>query len=150
MSIHARCFVVSQTPEGRDVACQRSKGHDADKPKRERLHRTHDDGGWVWLGDAIATREEEATPVAPAARWTLGHEGAGSDDAAWVLRHGTGADTVVYETNSDLDEDDHEAAQGWGVLMLGKRHDVAVTGWTAHRPGPGTSPDYWAAEGVTE
>jgi hypothetical protein len=43
--------------------------------------------------------------------------------------------------------------------MLGKRHDVAVTFWTEHKPGPGTSPDYWiastdfaprAAEDVTE
>lgn len=57
MSTHARCWEVSQTPEGRDVACQRSKGHDPDKPKKERLHRTPDDGGWVWLGDGIATRE---------------------------------------------------------------------------------------------
>lgn len=57
MSIHARCFHVTQTPDGRDVACQRSKGHDADKPKRQRRHRTHDDGGWTWTGDEIAERE---------------------------------------------------------------------------------------------
>jgi hypothetical protein len=49
---------VTQTPDGRDVACQRSKGHDPDKPKRERRHRTPDDGGWEWTGDEIAAREE--------------------------------------------------------------------------------------------
>lgn len=58
MSTHARCFHVTQTPNGRDVTCQRSKGHDADKPKKERRHRTLDDGGWAWSGDKIATREE--------------------------------------------------------------------------------------------
>lgn len=29
-------------------------------------------------------------------RWTLGYELDGSTDAAWTLRHGAGADTVVY------------------------------------------------------
>lgn len=56
MSIHARCWEVSQDADGRDVACLRSKGHDADKPKRQRLHRDTD-RGMVWLGDAIARPE---------------------------------------------------------------------------------------------
>lgn len=61
VNIHARCFHVTQTPDGWDVSCRRSKGHDADKPKRQRVHRTLDGGGWVWVGDGIATREETSS-----------------------------------------------------------------------------------------
>jgi hypothetical protein len=77
--------------------------------------------------------------------WTLAHEAAGSDDAAWTLRHGTGADTTVYDVNATLDADDTHAARTWATATLAGHHDVTVTHWTPHRPGPGTSPAHWTA-----
>jgi hypothetical protein len=79
-------------------------------------------------------------------RWTLGYEAEGSDDAAWVLRHGAGPDTTVYEVNTDLGPDERGAVFVWATLTLDAAHDVAVGGWEPHRPGPGTAPDYWTAK----
>jgi hypothetical protein len=78
--------------------------------------------------------------------WTLVHEAAGSSDAAWVLRYGIGADTVVYETNPYLAPDDRSGAQEWGKRALASRHDTNVTDWIAYRPGPDTAPSHWIAK----
>lgn len=80
-------------------------------------------------------------------RWTLGYEMEGSTDAAWVLRHGAGADTVVYETTDRISPEDEAAAKRWAEEYLGKALEgrEADIEWEPHYPGPGTSPDYFTA-----
>lgn len=80
-------------------------------------------------------------------RWTLGYEAEGSTDAAWTLRHGAGADTIVYETAERIGPDDVETAQRWAAEYLRKTlesRDVDVE-WEPHHPGPGTAPDFYTA-----
>ncbi|MET7363198.1 hypothetical protein ABZS76_32840 [Streptomyces sp. NPDC005562] len=57
VSTHAQCFEVSQTPDGHDVACRKSKGHDAKKPKREREH-FDPSANARWKGDDTARVED--------------------------------------------------------------------------------------------
>lgn len=90
-------------------------------------------------GDDSRDRADE--PV-----WTLAYEAEGSDDAAWTLRHGTGANTAVHDVNATLGADDTHAARSWATLTLAQRHGVAVTVWLPHRPGPGTAPAHWTAQ----
>ncbi|MEV7675052.1 hypothetical protein [Streptomyces sp. NPDC088752] len=77
--------------------------------------------------------------------WTLAYEAAGSDDAAWTLRYGTETDTTIYDVNATLRDTDTLAARSWATMTLAQNQDTTATGWTPHRPGPGTAPDYWSA-----
>ncbi|MFI0967144.1 hypothetical protein ACH4S8_38020 [Streptomyces sp. NPDC021080] len=92
------------------------------------------------------TNEEPAAEDGTGERWTLAYEAAGSDDAAWALRYGTGADTVVYDVNATLPEDDTHAARAWGTATLARAHGVTVARWAPYLPGPGTAPEHWTAE----
>ncbi|MER7937834.1 MULTISPECIES: hypothetical protein [unclassified Streptomyces] len=80
------------------------------------------------------------------ARWALGYEAEGSDDAAWTLRHGTGHDTTVYEATAQIAPDDLDTAKRWGAEGLNKHEDADLgVVWEPHHPGPGTAPDYFVA-----
>jgi hypothetical protein len=88
---------------------------------------------------------DETTGEQP--RWTLGYEAEGSADAAWTLRHGTGVETVVYETTSQFTPDDADAAQQWAEDYLRKALESreADIEWEPHYPGPGTAADFYTA-----
>ncbi|MFI6281616.1 hypothetical protein [Streptomyces sp. NPDC050988] len=80
-------------------------------------------------------------------RWTLGYEAEGSMDAAWTLRHGADADTVVYETTDRIGPDDAELAKRWAEDYLQttfEDRDIDIE-WEPHHPGPGASPDFFTA-----
>jgi sugar phosphate isomerase/epimerase len=84
--------------------------------------------------------------IAGQPRWTLGYEAEGSTDAAWTLRHGAGADTIIYETTDRLGPDDDELAKRWAEGYLKTLEDRGIViEWEPHHPGPGTSPDFYAA-----
>jgi hypothetical protein len=89
---------------------------------------------------------EQAAPPDTLARWTLAYEADGTEYAAWTLRHGTGADTVAYDTNATIGPDDSRAARTWAAVTLVQHHNVTVDRWEPHRPGHGTTPAHWTAK----
>lgn len=79
-------------------------------------------------------------------RWTIGYEGEGDPDAvAWTLRSGNVPDTTIRAVETTIPHEDSDGGKLWAALMLERDFGVTVYDWTAHYPGPGTSPDYWIA-----
>jgi hypothetical protein len=78
-------------------------------------------------------------------QWTLAYEAEGTEFAAWTLRYGLGLNGVVREVTDQYGPEDTQAARSWGTQEIQSTYGMRVESWQPHRPGPGTSPDFWTA-----